>query len=148
MKKPSLFRRAFTIIEILGAAALITTLALVSVISVKDSVSAGQRATMQKELQALNTALNNFKGAGGVIDPDASVSDALGSLQAGTSIGGATVYAPLSGAPPFEASIGGMPYSLSYDADAGFSYIPAGSEIGEVLGDSGRGTGARSPSSS
>ena len=125
MSSKSIFRRAFTLLEILGAAALITTLATISVISVKDSVAAGQRASVQRELQGLNTSLANFKSAGGVIPDNASVADAIAALQTGVSIAGTgSNYAPLTSVPDLSMMIGGVPYEYVYDPVNGFSCAP------------------------
>ena len=141
MKKPSLFRRAFTLVEILGAAALITTLATISVISVKDSVAAGQRASIQRELQGLNTSLSNFKSAGGIIPDNATVADAIAALQTGVSIAGTdSNYAPLTSVPDLNnMMIGGVPYEYIYDPVNGFGCAPV-EGAGETF--TGSGTGA------
>ena len=52
-------------VEILGASAIMITLAALALISVKDTLTAGQRSSAQRELQVLNTSLANFKSAGG-----------------------------------------------------------------------------------
>lgn len=138
--KPSIFKRAFTLVEILGAAALIATLATVAVISVKDSVTAGQRASVQRELQGLNTTLSNFKSAGGVVREGATAEDALADMLNGTNLSGSN-YAPLSSMPELTKTIGGVPYTLSYDPETGFSYVPSGEAIGEVFAGSGAANG-------
>lgn len=61
--------KGFSLVEILGAIAVVSTLAAVSVVSIKDTVQAGQKAGAQKELQHLNGALQNFRSAGGVMLP-------------------------------------------------------------------------------
>lgn len=126
----------FSMLEILGAGALILTLAAVSVLSVKDSVAAGQRSSVQRELQGLNTALSNFKSAGGVIAENATTEDALSALMAGVSLSG-SAYTPLTSMPDTSQNIGDIPYSLAYDSTTGFSYVPSGSELGDVLSASG-----------
>lgn len=87
-------RQAFTLVEVLGAVAGAATLATVSVVSIQDSVKAGQRASVQRELQHLNTALQNFKSAGGVIPPDTSAEAAVTALQVGTNLEGSN-FSPL-----------------------------------------------------
>ena len=129
-------KRAFTLVEILGAAALITTLATVSVLSVKDSITAGQKASIQRELQGLNTSLANFKSAGGVISEGAGAAEALAELQAGVNLSGSS-YSPITSVPELSATIGGTAYELAYDPTAGFSYVPSGENAGEVFAGAG-----------
>ena len=139
MRSVSIFRCAFTLVEILGATALIATLATVSVISVKDSVAAGQRASVQRELQGLNTSLANFKSAGGVIPDNASIEDAIAALQTGVSIAGTdSNYAPLTSVPDLSMMIGGVPYEYVYDPVDGFSCAPV-----EGMGDTFTGAGPK-----
>ena len=140
MKLSSLFK-AFAIVELLGAVAVVATIATISVISVKDTVAAGQRAATQRELQNLNTALQNFKSAGGVIPPMATVSDAVSALMTGTDLVGGVTYAPLSSQPALETIIGGVPYSLAYDSAGGFSAVPT-SGSGEIFEGGGTPVGA------
>lgn len=125
--------KAVTLIEVLGTAALIATLAAISVISVKDSVSAGQRSSVQKELQGLNAALQNFKSAGGTINEGSSASAAVSTLMQGTDLMAGISYTPLASAPALETTIGGVPYALEYDTAEGFSYVPSGAVSGDVL---------------
>lgn len=107
--------------EILGVIAIIATVAAISVVSVKDSVLAGQRAAVQRELQTLNSALQAFKGAGGVIPGTASARAAIDALKGGTALPGST-YAPLVNDPKMSTGIGDQNYTLVYDPEAGFSY--------------------------
>lgn len=130
----------FTLVELLGAVAIIATIATISVVSIKDSVAAGQRSSVQRELQGLNTALSNFKSAGGVISADANVTDALTALQTGVTLSGST-YFPLTSMPELNKEIGGFPYSLSYDSSAGFSYIPSGEDVAAVFSGAGESSG-------
>jgi len=41
-------KKGFTLVEILGAVAVMTTLATLSVVSVRDSLEAGQKSDMQR----------------------------------------------------------------------------------------------------
>ena len=103
-------------------------------------MAAGQRASVQRELQGLNTSLANFKSAGGIIPANAAAADAIGAMQAGVTIAGTgSSYEPLSSTPEFTTSIGGIPYELAYDEETGFYYAPTGSNDGEIF--SGSGTG-------
>jgi len=86
------------LVEILGAVAVLATVATVSVISVKDSVQAGQKASAQKEIQNLNAALESFKSAGGVIPENATAAEAIGALQRGVDLSGSE-YVPLVSVP-------------------------------------------------
>lgn len=143
IKHNTYLRSAFSVIEMLGAIAIIATVATVSTISVKDTLAAGQRSAIQKELQNLNNGLSNFKSAGGVIPDNATVSDALAALQTGATLGGAS-YSPLTSMPELTKTIGGVPYSLAYDPVTGFSYVP----IGEVAGGVYNGAGTKVPAQS
>lgn len=140
IKLVSPIRRAFTLVELLGVTALIATIATISIISIKDTVAAGQRSAVQKELQGLNTSLNNFKAAGGVILDGATVNDALAALKAGTPLGGAA-YSPLTSLPELSKTVAGAQYSLAYDPVTGFSYVPSGEVIGEVFAGAGASDG-------
>jgi len=62
-------RYGMSLVEVLGATAVVMTVASVVVISAKDTLTASQRSAVQRELQSLNSALNNFKAAGGVYRP-------------------------------------------------------------------------------
>lgn len=125
----SRFARAFSLVEILGATALVATIAAVSVLSVKDTLMSGQRSAVQKELQNLNTALSNYKSAGGVISDNATARDAVDRLKEGVVLAGSnTEYKPLLSDPDFEVSIGGEVYGLDYAPADGFSYSPASGE--------------------
>jgi uncharacterized protein YjbI with pentapeptide repeats len=103
---------AFSLIEVLGAVTVGATLATISYVSVKDGLQAGQRSAVQRELQALNNAWNNFKAA-----------DALRALRSGQDLSGAN-FAQLTEDPPMTMEIGGETYSLAFDAESGFSYVP------------------------
>jgi len=113
--------RALSLVEVLGAVAVLATVVTVSVISVKDTVQSGQKASAQKEIQNLNTALENFKSAGGVILENATVTEAIAALQQGVDLAGSE-YAPLVSVPESEVLIAGEAYSLAYDPEEGFSY--------------------------
>ena len=141
MKHKKFFARAFALVELLGAVAVVATIATISVISVKGTIAAGQKSAVQKELQNLNTSLQNFRSAGGVIQENAAVADVLAALQAGVDIGGGAMYAPLTTLPDLESSIGGIPYTLAYDPITGFSAVPSGATIGEVLSGGGEMSG-------
>jgi len=113
--------RGFTLIEILGAITVAAVLATVSVVTVQDTFKSGQRAAAQRELQHLNTALQNFRSAGGVIPAGASAEVAIDALQVGTNLSGSN-FNPLPTRPAMTTSIGGEPYRLMYDPELGFSY--------------------------
>lgn len=88
---------------------------------------------MQRELQTLNSALNNFKAAGGTIPEGSSASDAIALIKSGVGVGSSN-YSSLLSDPPLTQSIGGEVYNLSYDDVVGFSFVPAdgnGSEYSE-----------------
>lgn len=117
--------KGMSLIEILGAVTISMTVASVAIISAKDSLKAGQRSAVQRELQSLNTALNNYKAAGGTIEPDASAEDAIAQLKRGVDVSDSE-YAPLVDDPELTKRIGESEYNLAYDDTAGFSYIPDG----------------------
>jgi type II secretory pathway pseudopilin PulG len=124
-----------SLVEMLGAVAVITTLATVSVISVKDTVQAGQKSAAQKELQHLNTALQNFRSAGGAVPHDADVDTVVNLLKGGVDLSGSN-FTPLSSDPDMTRDIAGVPYTLEYDDEYGFTYEPEFGE-GGILGGSG-----------
>jgi len=113
--------QAFTLVEVLGATAVLATLATVSIVSIKDTVQAGQKASAQREIQNLNATLESFKSAGGVIPEDATAAEAIDALQRGVDLAGSE-YAPLASVPEEEIQIAGEAYSLDYNPEDGFSY--------------------------
>jgi uncharacterized protein YjbI with pentapeptide repeats len=117
-------KSGLTLVEVLGAATVVLTVATVSMVSIKGTVAAGQKATAQRELQGLNSTLNTFKGAGGVIPDGATAEQALQALRDGTDLAGAD-YSPLVSEPPLSMEIGGEQYNLVYDPETGFSYQAA-----------------------
>jgi uncharacterized protein YjbI with pentapeptide repeats/type II secretory pathway pseudopilin PulG len=125
---------AFTLVEVLGATAVLATLATLSIVSIKDTVQAGQKASAQREIQNLNATLENFKSAGGVIPEDATASVAIDALQSGVDMAGSE-YAPLASVPEEEIQIAGEAYSLDYNPEDGFSYVKDGG--GDLIGGSG-----------
>lgn len=137
--------RALTLLEILGVVAVILTIATIAVISTKDTVSASQKAVAQREIQQLNTAVNNFKAAGGVFQ-SSTVQDILDALQDGVDLG-AGDFAPLTEDPPLKIDIGGELYNLAYDADQGFSYQPTSGAGSGIVGSGGDFVGGGSGSS-
>jgi type II secretory pathway pseudopilin PulG len=125
---------AFTMMEVLGATAVLATLATVSIVSIKGTVQAGQRSAVQRELQTLNTALQNFKSAGGVLSNDLNALDAVLELQKGTELAGGD-FMPLASDPPeMNLFVAGEPFELQYDPEAGFTYL---GENGERIGQNG-----------
>lgn len=124
-----------SLVELLGAVAVIATVATLAVISIKDTVQAGQRSAAQKELQHLNSALQNFRSAGGAVSPTTGVEAVVDLLRDGVDLSGSD-FTPLSTDPAMTRDIAGMPYSLEYDDENGFSYAPESGD-GGVLGDSG-----------
>jgi type II secretory pathway pseudopilin PulG len=112
--------RAFTLVEMLGVIAIIATLGTVSIISIKDAVQAGQKAAVQREVQTLNTALQNFKSAGGVIQENATVTQVINALKVGTNLEGSN-FAPLTSDPQLTWTIAGEEYNLTYHFEDGFS---------------------------
>jgi len=138
--------RAFTLVEVMGAVTVVSALAVLAVVSTKDMVLSGQRSAVQRELQMLNGALQQFRAAGGVIPDDASAAAAVRKLREGVGIEGGN-YAPLTTDPKMNMEIGGEPYELSYDPDPGFSYVNADGEGmglagGELTPTLGAGAGA------
>jgi type II secretory pathway pseudopilin PulG len=111
-----------SLVEVLGATTLLMALASVAVISTKDSLKAGQRSTVQRELQSLNTALNNFKAAGGTIAPDADARKAVQAMRYGVGISDMESYAPLTEDPDWSKTVGDETYNLLYDDTQGFTY--------------------------
>jgi len=124
-----------SLVEVLGAVAVIATVATISVIAVKDSVQAGQRSAVQRELQHLNSALQNFRSAGGAVPVDAEADAVVNLLREGVDFSGSN-FTPLSADPAMTREIAGVPYSLEYDDENGFTYEPESGE-GGVLGGSG-----------
>ena len=122
--------RAFSLMEVLGITAVLAALAVVSIISVKDTVAAGQRSAMQRELQVLNGALQNYKSAGGAIPETASLDDALAALTQGVNLSGSD-YVALPKDPEREFTVGGELYELNYNPEDGFSYA---NDAGDAVG--------------
>jgi type II secretory pathway pseudopilin PulG len=118
-----------SMVEILGAVAVVSTLASLAVVSVKDSVQAGQRSAVQRELQTLNSAWNSFKAAGGKIEPDSSAEDAIRSMREGVKVSDTENYTPLTEDPDWLKEIGGETYRLEYDDETGFAYTPDGEGV-------------------
>jgi hypothetical protein len=109
----------------MGAVAVILTVATVATLSVKDTVQAGTKAAMQRELQQLNTALNNFEAAGGVITPGMdTVEEVIEALKGGVDLAGGT-FDPLATDPALRVSMDGDTYELGYTPEEGFAYSPA-----------------------
>jgi len=133
--------RALTLVEVLGATAVLVTLATISVVSIRDSVQAGQKATLQRELQGLNTALEEYKSAGGFIPVNADVETVLAMLKDGVSLAGDgdKNYAPLVTDPPLQMQVAGETYDLTYTPQEGFAYTNAN---GDGIGGSGQSTGS------
>jgi uncharacterized protein YjbI with pentapeptide repeats/type II secretory pathway pseudopilin PulG len=120
--------QAFTLVEVLGATAVLATLATVSIVSIKDTVQAGQKAAAQRELQVLNSALQNFKSAGGVIPENATADSAIQALKNGVDLAGSEYTPLLENEPQRELTIAGEVYDLTYDPEDGFSYETASGE--------------------
>jgi uncharacterized protein YjbI with pentapeptide repeats/type II secretory pathway pseudopilin PulG len=135
--------KGLTLLEILGVVAVVITVATIAIMSTKDTVSASQKATIQRELQQLNTALNNFKAAGGVIDPSwDEVQEVIDGLKGGVDLGNSADFTPLVEDPPFAVEVGGEVYNLSYDDDLGFTYQPASGSGESIVGSGGGYTGS------
>jgi Tfp pilus assembly protein PilE len=130
-------RLGLTLVEVLGATAVLVTLATISVVSIRDSVQAGQKATLQREVQQLNTALEEYKSAGGVIPEDTAVEDVLTLLKDGVDLAGDgdKDYASLVTDPPLQMQVAGETYDLTYTPQEGFAYTNAN---GEGIGGSGQ----------
>jgi type II secretory pathway pseudopilin PulG len=126
VRKNTKISRAFSLVEVLGATAVVVTLASVAVVSVKDSLLAGQRSAVQRELQTLNSAWNSFKSAGGVIVPGSTAEDAVRDMRKGVKVSDTEDYLPLTEDPDLLKEIGGETYRLNYDDETGFSYTPDG----------------------
>lgn len=138
--------RAFSLVEILGGVAVVLTLGTVAVVGIKDTVAAGQRSASQQEIKQLNTSLNNYKSAGGVVPSGYQAGQVLDLLKEGVTVEGSDErYTPLVNDPAMEISIAGDPYSLVYDDNTGFSYEPTS---GEGLGIDGGTDGSGTPTPS
>jgi len=74
-------QNAFTLTEVLVAVSITAVIATLAIISSRDSILAGQRSAVQRELQALNTALINYKAAGGSIAPESATTDEIALLS-------------------------------------------------------------------
>jgi len=122
--------------EVLGATAVILTVATIATLSVKDTVQASSQAAMQRELQQLNTALNNYDAAGGVIPgtADDNVQEAIDALKGGVGLAGSGDFTPLVEDPSLTVSLNGEDYNLDYDPQGGFSYIPASGDGNSISG--------------
>jgi hypothetical protein len=137
------YSKAFSLVEVLGVVAVVSTLAVVSVVSIKNTVQAGQKAGAQKELQHLNSALQNFRSAGGVMEPGVDARGAIDALQGGVELSGSD-FTSLSTDPAMSREIDGETYNLMYDEEDGFTYgLEDGS--GELLSGSGQVAAAQEP---
>jgi uncharacterized protein YjbI with pentapeptide repeats/type II secretory pathway pseudopilin PulG len=123
---------AFSLIEILGACAILLTLGSIAIISTKDMVTAGSTASLQRELQTLNTVAQNFKSAGGVIPDTFSATQVLELLHIGTDLSG-TQYQPLPEIPDTQRVANGIPYELQFSNAQGFFFMPANEATGAVF---------------
>jgi prepilin-type N-terminal cleavage/methylation domain-containing protein len=134
---PSL-KRAFTLVEILGAVAVLAVLAGLATLSIRDSVVAGQKAAMQRELQTLNTSLQNFKSAGGTFEGVTDAAGAVDRMRGGVDLSGSG-FTPLTMSPDFSKELGGDLLTLNFDPDTGFSYRHSSGDgsLGGVLADPG-----------
>ena len=138
-------RFGFTMLEVTGAVALALTLATVSLLSVKGTITAGQRSSALAEIQTLNSAWNNYKNAGGVIAGN-DVESALTALKTPLQLAGSSDYLAYNGDPSRTVKVGSDTYDLSYDPATGFSYVSGlGDELGfNSGGASGNGGGGNS----
>jgi len=114
-------RSGFTLVEVLAVVGCVSVLATVALISTHGAVSAGKVAALQRELQTLNTALVNFRSAGGVVPEGSDARRAIEALQVGTQLGGET-YKALLTTPEFYRPLEGTTYFLKYAEDRGFTY--------------------------
>jgi type II secretory pathway pseudopilin PulG/uncharacterized protein YjbI with pentapeptide repeats len=121
VRKPYFPHSGLSLVEILGAISILAVIASLSLTSVQDSLQSSQRSAVQRELQALNTALQNFKAAGGNIPPGTQAADAVQLLRQGTTMSG-SMFSPLSGNVDMTKQIGGENYTLNYDDATGFSF--------------------------
>lgn len=120
--------------EVLGAVSVLAVVAAVSVVAVKDSLQAGQRSAIQRELQTINSALSSFKAAGGTIVDNSPAMGVIRQMRGGT--GSDLEYSPLIKDPEEAKELGDQTYRLAYDDTTGFNYLPDDSQ--EVsFGDSG-----------
>jgi type II secretory pathway pseudopilin PulG len=137
-------KKGLSLIEILGVTTVVMTVASVAVISVKDSLKAGQRSAVQRELQSLNTALNNFKAAGGVIDDGSLAENAVRKMRDGVGVSDLESFVPLTEDPDWLKEIDGETYRLDYNEKDGFTYVPD-SGAGPAFSDGGRETTSLGP---
>jgi len=92
---------------------------------------------MQRELQQLNTALNNYEAAGGVIPDtaDTNVQDALDALKDGVDLAStAGDFTPLVTDPSLSVALDGESYNLDYTPGDGFSYVPSSGTGDSITG--------------
>lgn len=137
-------KKGLSLVEILGASTVIMALASVAVVSVKDSLKAGQRSAIQRELQSLNTALTNFKSAGGVIEDGSLAEDAIKQMRYGVGVSDMERFNPLTEDPDLLKEIDGETYRLDYNEKDGFTYVPdSGQEA--AFSDAGRETNSLGP---
>ena len=113
---------AFSMVEILGGCAILMVVAGVATISVKDTLVAGQRSTIQRELQQLNTAMGNLRSAGADVTGVDSTDAALDVLRVGVQLGDGSTFKPLTGEPEREKTVGGSTFRLGYNPETGFYY--------------------------
>jgi hypothetical protein len=83
-----------------------------AVISVSDTVGAGQKAVMQRELQNLNTVWQNYTSLGGSIAEGADAPVAVRALMVGTDLSGVS-FQGLTLEPSYVQSMGGERFVLA-----------------------------------
>lgn len=97
-------KRAFTLVELLGCVAVIVVLAAIAIPTVQNMVVESQRHALKAELQRLNSAAQQYVGAGGVL-PN-TTNGAINALKTPITFGGGTLGPFLSGDPELSRTIG------------------------------------------
>jgi len=124
---PSSQKSGFTLVELLGAVAVIAFLAGIAVFSIMEAVTASQVQAIQKQEQELNLAWQNQRSLGA---PDTTdLETAIGHLMTTQSINGTEMARTMVAEPPRTMYVGNEERLLTFIGRE-FRYHPQSIEVG------------------